>query len=48
MLIDEKQSIWSEKYKPQTIDDVILFRNNVGENVKIKAAGGTAIIAERC
>ena len=23
-----------------TIDDVILFRNNVGENVKIKAAGG--------
>lgn len=24
MLIDEKQSIWSEKYKPQTIDDVIL------------------------
>ena len=23
-----------------TIDDIILFRNNVGENVKIKAAGG--------
>ena len=24
MIIDEKQSIWSEKYKPQTIEDVIL------------------------
>ena len=32
MLIDEKQSIWSEKYKPQTIDDVILpekLRNSI-------------------
>ena len=32
MIIDEKQSIWSEKYKPQTIDDVILpekLRNSI-------------------
>lgn len=29
-----------------TIDDVILFRNNVGENVKIKAAGGIKSIAD--
>ncbi len=29
-----------------TIDDVILFRNNVGENVKIKAAGGIKSIDE--
>lgn len=29
-----------------TIDDVILFRNNVGENVKIKAAGGIKSIED--
>lgn len=29
-----------------TIEDVILFRNNVGENVKIKAAGGIKSIED--
>ena len=29
-----------------TFDDVILFRNNVGENVKIKAAGGIKSIED--
>ena len=24
MIIDEKQTIWTEKYKPSNIDDIIL------------------------
>ena len=40
MLIDEKQSIWSEKYKPQTIDDVIL-PENIRNSIKTGLEKGT-------
>lgn len=40
MIIDEKQSIWSEKYKPQAIDDVIL-PDNLRNSIKSGLENGT-------